>query len=116
MISDNLLGKVINESILNTHIKGNTLWWQGETVDFHGTTGGQINIYELAHKCKEWAYSKGYYLHTTMKDSHITHKLTYKVAIEPTEYAEYAKTGNTEPEAVFAACQWILDEITKENG
>ncbi len=70
--------------------------------------GYMINIYDLSYKCKEWAFKNGYFLHTTMKINHITKELSYKVSIEPTEYAEYAKTSDTEPEAVFEACEWIL--------
>ena len=42
----------------------------------------RLNIHELAHKCKEWA-------------------CTYKYLLE---------SGSTEPEAIFKACQWILDQ------
>jgi hypothetical protein len=58
-----------------------------------------INIYELAHKCKEWAYSIGYVLNSNSKS-----------------YCDVCDTGfitgfeaTTEPDAIFKACQWILD-------
>jgi hypothetical protein len=60
MISDKLLGEMLNESILNSVIEGNTLYWQAETIDLMGTQTGQINIYELAHKVKEWVFYRVY--------------------------------------------------------
>ena len=68
-----------------------------------------INIYELTNLCKEWAVKQGYFLTSKQAISHITKKLCYKVSIDPTEYHEYTLVGDTEPEAIFAACQYILD-------
>lgn len=80
-----------------------------------GTVRSYQNIFELAHKCKEWAYKNGYILNTEMKESHITHNLCYKVSIIPTEYANYSLVSNREVEAVFAACQLILDNKGNKN-
>ena len=71
----------------------------------------EYNIYELAHKCKEWALSKGYILMSSPRTS--------------TSFAtcEFCKNGecdyeddlwndfraDTKPEAIFKACQWILN-------
>lgn len=69
-----------------------------------------INIYELAHKCKVWAHSKGYMLNTVI--------LT---ADNKTWHCEddYRKTRTTwkddsEPLVIFKACDWILEEITEQ--
>jgi len=59
-----------------------------------------INIYELAHKCKEWAYKNGYELMSSIAYCCIDHK----------SFAESVFfTEDTEPETIFKACQWILD-------
>jgi hypothetical protein len=68
--------------------------WDGE--DYF-----DVNIHELAHKCKEWARDK------------------YDCTISSSIYKEYSKcwaitldesfVAPTEPEAIFQACQWILD-------
>ena len=65
----------------------------------------KVNTYELAHKCKEWAFSKGYRLVSYL--------------YEPDEFVcdlrnlldqdLFTYNRNTEPEAIFAACQWILN-------
>lgn len=62
--------------------------------------GIEINIYELAHKCKEWAlcrnkclsstpYCKGLYVCTILGDDMFE--------------------AETEPEAIFKACEWLLE-------
>lgn len=83
-----------------------------------------INIYELAHKCKEWAHIKGYSI-ITMSDFDLRHN-------DAIDYHEYSFTDyinmnlfpmlnkkdythlhdvsdKTEPESIFKACQWILE-------
>ena len=73
-----------------------------------------INIHELAHKCKEWAYKQGYILMSTIRTNS-------SLAI-----CEFSKSGkhdyedelynnfraHTEHEAVFLACKWILENNT----
>ena len=70
--------------------------YYGDTVDY------VINIYELAHKCKEWAYEKGYQLasYPSGKD--------WYVCRDP--YKEPYEGDNTEPEAIFKACEWIMEQ------
>ena len=72
-----------------------------------------INIYELAHKCKEWAYSQGYI---------ISSGLTPVLGVNKDGWAEVFSSSTpldgklhtfkqlSEPEAVFKACEWILKE------
>lgn len=116
-----LLSKVLNRTDINSvgKIIGNNLVF-GIT-----DTIGSVNIYEFAHKCKEWAYKVA--------------KFPIKLETSPTdEYGEeysigswflcgiegnHPKTNNTikrdtlvhygqnEPEAIFAACEWILKQL-----
>ena len=76
-----------------------------------------INIYELAHKCKEWATENKYTILT--EDMHpngyFAYVLSNKESIENYGYLCEHKVikdiphNKTEPEAIFAACQWIID-------
>ena len=82
-----------------------------------------INIYELAHMCKEWAKDQkicGQLPHVYLIDSGLEKKSDepcgrgYK--IKCAAWFAYNIVGDikyfyaaTEPEAVFKACQWILD-------
>lgn len=72
-----------------------------------GSRDEYINIYELAHKCKEWAYNKNYTLasYPSGKD--------WYVCRDPHKKEPYIGAA-TEPEAVFLVCQWILDNKDKQ--
>lgn len=72
----------------------------------------RINIHEFAHKCKEWAWEKHRY---KLKSGIYIGSKTDITESEYvcTDYEEIVETANTEPQAVFQACQWILDN--KEN-
>lgn len=69
-----------------------------------------INIYELSHKCKEWIRKQGYALTVT----HVEYQ-----GIVYAELVDYSSDipkiiddifkADTEPEAIFKACQWILE-------
>lgn len=76
--------------------------------------GLEINIYELAHKCKEWAFNEGFTL-SSSKDgidewcielyNHLADDINdYRLNIDFDAF-----DATTEPEAIFKACQWILD-------
>ena len=65
----------------------------------------EINIYELAHKCKEWAVNLGYILYSTVHG--------YECYIDSRSFIDNTPIrflAESEPEAIFKACQWILDK------
>lgn len=66
------------------------------------------NIYELAHKCKEWALDNGIMLESAItKRSGLCHTGTRchnNELYNPELFME-----DTEPEAIFRACEWIID-------
>ena len=76
----------------------------------------QINIYEFAFMCKEWAFNKGYI---------ISSGLTPVLGVNKDGWAEVFSSSTpldgklhtfkqlSEPEAVFKACEWILKEINE---
>ena len=66
-----------------------------------------INIYELAHKCKEWAYENNYYVYST--PSFALEGVAY--IVEDNNIGKRLKTLQlgSEVEAVIKACEWILD-------
>ena len=61
-----------------------------------------INVYELAFKCKEWALTKNKCLSSTPY-----HKELWVCTILGDEMFE----ADSEPKAIFKACEWILREI-----
>ena len=74
----------------------------------HIKGGSNINIYELAHKCKEWAFNNGYYLNIYNDAIDVVLKKSCKIVENITD-----GSFRYSPMLVFKACQWILDN--KEN-
>lgn len=69
----------------------------------------QISIYELAHKCKEWARENHYIILSKNMECLIYHTDNIYDVIECLEMYEDYFQANTEYEAIFKACQWIYD-------
>ena len=72
-----------------------------------------LSEYDLAHLCKEWAWKYKFIINssvTTSNDWCTTTYLYNKTKVMKTNYT----WENTEPEAVFKACQWILDNNLKD--
>lgn len=75
----------------------------GDSIDI-------INIHVLAHKCKEWAYKQGY----VILSGHSAYGIgVFFCSCKGWLSENYDKrieiNHNTEPEAIFKACQWILE-------
>ena len=72
-----------------------------------------INIYELAHKCKEWALSKGYILMSKPRTSSSFAICVFckngKCDYEDDLWNDFR--ADTEVEAIFKACQWIMNKL-----
>lgn len=67
----------------------------------------KINIYELAQKCKEWAYN--------LKQEIIIKSYTVFNAggcelIDKMGCSVYICDAKTEPEAIFKACEYIMEQ------
>ena len=109
MISKELLSEVLDlKRVDDIYIEDNILY-------FCKLNKG-INIYELVHKCKEWAYTK-YKIILTSKLFDYQIKNIFDCYLETGEksrenirnFAHPDFISNTEPEAIFKACQWILE-------
>jgi hypothetical protein len=78
-----------------------------------------FNIYELAHKCKEWACCRwseddGVFYLNNFDSSRLNHcKMKYQscVSFWTPETGDMSKCfhADTEPEAVFKACEYIME-------
>lgn len=115
MISKELLGEVLQEPIYaEPYVKGNELFWIRfylPSVDDGIEQEVSINLYELAHKCKEWAVSKGYTLVEAPLMLRITRLCTnqnkiWEYTLEEQNNGEYFK-----PEYTFKACEWVRTQI-----
>ena len=117
MISNKLLSEVLKETIREVYKIGSNSNFKQNTLLFKLYGSGElchINIYELAHKCKEWASINSYALessvHMQPKRSSVAGcQIHWRYETEDLPYFE----ADTEPEAIFKACQWILDRNSK---
>ena len=66
----------------------------------------EVNIYEFAFKCKEWALSKGYFIYSTNELSFIK-----SLSLETVE--TFANGKDTEIECIIKASEWVLSEVNK---
>ena len=113
--SKELLSEVLNVNDINLVIYNidfpNTIEYTQYASVARGVRSTEINIYELIHKCKEWAFDQDYTIRTAKWD-----KDYYEVKI----LGHYLTTkkklikATTEPEAIFKACEWILAQKDKE--
>ena len=103
-ISKELLSEVLDCNCTEIYpIQDNELAYQAFGVSY-------INIYELAHKCKEWAYKRGFLY--WYENSGLFIKIMYSCKVDfVIDIGEYKKPFEIDID--FKACQWILDN--KEN-
>jgi len=71
-----------------------------------------INIYELQHSCKEWAYERDFYIYSIF--TFAGEGACYVIKDDEIQKRLATFTGDSEPAAVFAATQWLLDNKDKQ--
>ena len=119
MISNKLLSEVMGYKchIMDTkHIHflhnnrvNDIVYEQGGDLQYN------INIHELAHKCKEWAYIQGYVLFSKIR-LNSSYASCYFDIMGIHDYEDDFHNdfrAETEPDAIFKACEWILDRNSK---
>lgn len=121
MISKELLSEVLQQNVTSVYEqKGqyryttsntNGPWVSSSDVPFQ-------NIYELAHKCKEWATGKGYIILSYMEDDNTGYAslgdLFGRTVVKlPKPEKSFWFDAQTEPEAILKACEWIMEQQCK---
>ena len=105
MISKELLSEVLDREITVIANQGGTSIFNYRTSESPNHINS-INIYELAHKCKEWAFKNDYEIETTYSgDVRISKNSTSMIV-----NSQLGLEDMTEPEAIFKACEWILEQ------
>lgn len=121
-VSKELLSEVLGEQVNEIQILKNKaifggiqLWISSESHDV------AVNIYELQHKCKEWAYTQGYIIITWNENPHFFDSEWQseifkigEITANKRQRLNFFYGLSTEPEAIFKACQWILDNKDKQ--
>ena len=113
-LSKELLSAVFGKKIGKIEIKGVYLeyeHWENcinhQKQDISGYDITRINIYELAYKVKEWTYTTGI---TNLLSGQADHGRKCEFYNGFDEIVLYA---DTEPEAIFKAGEWILNQQDK---
>jgi hypothetical protein len=108
-ISKELLSEVSGHKVTEIYgIVGNEVRYETSDFEIHMKFSPfkcSINIYELAHKCKEWAIKQNLVLSSWMATKN-------DARCEIGNYETYF-IAQTESEAIFNACQWILENKDK---
>lgn len=99
-ISKELLSEVLNKEITDYSVHTGFIWFK------HKDFVSNINTYELAYKCKEWANKNSKYSIGSNVDNAWVWEKETDLLIEDFE-------AETEVEAVFKACEWIRKELDK---
>jgi len=119
MISKELLSEVmltVDEITFVDKGVADYIVWQG-VLDEGNFCEGTICIYTLAHKCKEWAYNYGYNIfiekHSiSIYEAHIKCS-RFNMIKDYGKFVDYYPREDSATEAIFKACEWILENKDK---
>jgi len=121
IISKRLLSKVLQVEVIGVYTTNDTekcfdlglVCGKNDVVIEDTVTVNIYNIHELAYKCKEWCYLDGYEIVSRIRKPDTYRdddRLDYGYEVyKQGDLIEYQWWIDTEPGAVFKACQWILD-------
>lgn len=104
MISKTLLTVVLGKTIIKLKLKNNKIVYVGGNTQKRK----KINIYELAHKCKEWAFKNNRELYSSSRGHCYISNLNRN---NPSNIIDHY--AETEIEAIIKACEYILQQIKK---
>ena len=125
-ISKELLENVLDFKIEKFQVIGTLkvtqirIWKENNYSDF--LNDYCIDIHHFAFKCKEWAFKKGYEIHSNFREVVAIFKEVRKIEnvghfkrlpLLSWEEIEYERDTNTEVEAIIKACEWLLNEVDK---
>lgn len=119
MISKELLSEVLNQNVTSVYKQQEQYRYTTSNTNGALVSWSDVplpNIYELAHKCKEWALNKGYIIeigvHPTIKKDRSDRDYFYKITTDRGQrfISNFVEIIKTEPEAIFKACEYILKE------
>ena len=131
MISKELLSVVLGIPLAHIRYNDTTNLYKIFKEDLFNWSDGsygrwsnlEVNIYELAHKCKEWALDNRWIISTMPM---LTEKKWRNTSVRLSHFYSAGKDryldgiyhngrieADTETEAIFKACEWILTKDSK---
>lgn len=102
--SKELLSAVLDENIIESYEASGYIYYHSAEDEINGEKDRKINIHELAHKVKEWAY---YEKNLSIREYLERGEWRIEVNIAEAFYAETSYSG------VFKAAEWILNQQDK---
>jgi hypothetical protein len=104
MISKELLSEILGRDVKEVGRNQNNIWYK-----FH-PGGNEMNIYEVVHKCKEWAFNKGYIIDSAFvpKGNFTSSYAIIRDRTQAMDTYKHRVNADTEAEAVVQDCEWIL--------
>lgn len=124
LMSEELMSEVLKLNITYIERYNNSIIYKISVYDREE----EVNIYELAYKCKEWAFY-AYKISVSSFKSGSFYLREFNQIKDNSEYWVELDTASidceiniddsgifkscSEPEAIFKACQWILDNKQK---
>ena len=114
MISEELLSEVVGYKVCNIFYNSEQRMndYEEKLISFKKESNycwrNQYNVYEIAHRCKEWALLNGYIIYSSLNYGSRLHGFS---CVKHKHGGEdlYYFSEETEFEAIFKCCQWILD-------
>ena len=105
MISKELLSEIFDWKVkfVNPRINDDEVSF----IDYNGNRDS-FNVYYVAHKCKEWAYKKGFSVNSRYWNDMLGSAELFDVLWSPPKGSMFICDADTEVEAIFKACEWIL--------
>ena len=113
MISKKLLSEVLGVKVTaidteytDATVKSNEIdiMYIKDGVSYGFSDDCKFNIYELAHKCKEWAVTQGFEIIEELN-------IVRVISLSPSTYIEDIGSNNYRVSSVFKACELILKEL-----
>ena len=108
LLSEVLKLEVVKHSLYNEFHKSFNITYM-PSEDSIKSRWMPINIYEFAHKCKEWAYLQ----YGIIIQSYLYNGKWRVDILKGIEIDEFFKNINSEPEAIIKACEWVLSEVNR---
>jgi len=115
MISKKLLNEVLNIKVINFEKDLEGEFNPCLQIEYNNGCMLLLNLYELAYLCKKWALKKGFNILTNLNAYYIKTnesfdlKFDFKIEKLKDNYYIYASGNyNTENEAIFKACEWLI--------
>jgi hypothetical protein len=113
MISEKLLSAVMDKKCSKIKRVGDEIYYTW--LDSPNYIDSSINIYKLQYLCKKWAFSWKYRLDLHfMTSAKFYGKIFVKInRIDINKGEAIFKEYDSEPEAVFEACEYILNILER---